>query len=144
MSSEMLNTLREETFAISRFLAKFAKVCSREIFVIYKSRKLFSRKNKSFRLAKVKKSKVYKKTKSQSSWTRARKPMKLICLSMLKPLHAGITDAIFLGSKPPIDQFHDIERQIGYLRVEADDEGDESDWEFDNRNAFDAFEENMD
>ena len=32
-------TLTEETFAISRFLAKFAKVCSREIFVIYESRK---------------------------------------------------------------------------------------------------------
>ena len=42
-------TLKEETFAISRFLGKFAKVCSREIFVIYKSRK--------FILAKVKKSK---------------------------------------------------------------------------------------
>ena len=40
---------------------------------------------------------------------------------------AGITDAICLGSKPPIDPFHDIERQIGYLRVKADDEGDESD-----------------
>ena len=40
---------------------------------------------------------------------------------------AGITDAICLWSKPPIDPFHDIERQIGYLRVEADDEGDESD-----------------
>ena len=35
---------------------------------------------------------------------------------------AGITDAAFLGSKPPIDPFHDIEL---YLRVEADDEGDE-------------------
>ena len=34
-----MNTLRGESFAISRFLAKFAKVCSREIFVIYKSRK---------------------------------------------------------------------------------------------------------
>ena len=71
---------------------------------------------------------------------------------MLKPLHAGrvvefynemssakgkkiiesgwrtvgITDAICLRSKPPIDPFHDIERQIGYLRVKADDEGDES------------------
>ena len=32
-------TFAEETFVISRFLAKFAKVCSREIFVIYKSRK---------------------------------------------------------------------------------------------------------
>ena len=31
----------EESFAISRFLAQFAKVCSREIFVIYKSRKFF-------------------------------------------------------------------------------------------------------
>ena len=39
---------------------------------------------------------------------------------------AGITDAICIGSKPPIDPFHDIERQIGYLRVKADDEGDES------------------
>ena len=29
----------EESFAISRFLAQFAKVCSREIFVIYKSPK---------------------------------------------------------------------------------------------------------
>ena len=38
---------------------------------------------------------------------------------------AGKTDAICLGSKPPIDRFHDIERQIGYLLVEADDEGDE-------------------
>ena len=42
---KLFNTLREETtfadesFAISRFLAQFAKVCSREIFVIYKSRK---------------------------------------------------------------------------------------------------------
>ena len=39
-----INTLKEETFAeesfaILRFLAKFAKVCSREIFVIYKLRK---------------------------------------------------------------------------------------------------------
>ena len=51
-------TFAEETFAISRFLAQFAKVCSREIFVIYKPRNLFSRKKKkSFRLAKVKKSK---------------------------------------------------------------------------------------
>ena len=51
-------TLKEETFAISRFLAQFAKVCSREIFVIYKSRKfILAKKNKSFRLAKVKKSK---------------------------------------------------------------------------------------
>ena len=40
---------------------------------------------------------------------------------------AGITDAICLGTKPLIDPFHAIERQIGYLRVEADDEGDESD-----------------
>ena len=37
---------------------------------------------------------------------------------------AGITDAICLGTKPPIDPFHDIERQIEYLRVEADDESD--------------------
>ena len=36
--NEKYTTLREETF-VSRFLAKFAKVCSREIFVIYKSRK---------------------------------------------------------------------------------------------------------
>ena len=34
-----LITLKEETFAISRFLAQFAKVYSREIFVIYISRK---------------------------------------------------------------------------------------------------------
>ena len=40
---------------------------------------------------------------------------------------AGITDAICLGSKPPIDPFHDIERQIWYVRVEADNEGDEGD-----------------
>ena len=32
-------TLREESFAILQFLAQFAKVCSRETFVIYKSRK---------------------------------------------------------------------------------------------------------
>ena len=32
-------TFAEETFAISRFFAEFAKVCSGEIFVIYKSRK---------------------------------------------------------------------------------------------------------
>ena len=57
---------------------------------------------------------------------------------------SGIADAFCLGTKPPIDPFHDIERQIGYLRVEVDDEGEESDWEFDSRNAFDAFEENMD
>ena len=39
-------------------LAKFAKVCSREIFVNYKSRKfILARKKKSFRLAKVKKPK---------------------------------------------------------------------------------------
>ena len=50
-------TFAEETFAISRFLAKFAKVCSREIFVIYKSRKFILAKKKSFRLAKVKKPK---------------------------------------------------------------------------------------
>ena len=42
---------------------------------------------------------------------------------------AGITDAICLGNKPPIDPFHDIESAHRYLRVEADsdDEGDESD-----------------
>ena len=40
---------------------------------------------------------------------------------------AGITNAVCLWSKPPIDLFHDIERQIGYFRVEEDDEGDESD-----------------
>ena len=82
-----------------------------------------------------------------------RKPLMLIRLSMLKPLHVGwvvefynemssakgkkssnlggeqleIADAICLGSKPPIDPFHDIERQIWYLRVEADNEGDEGD-----------------
>ena len=40
-------TLSEETFAISQFLAKFAKVCSREIFLIYKSRKfILARKKK--------------------------------------------------------------------------------------------------
>ena len=40
----------------------------------------------------------------------------------------GITDAICVGSKPPIDPIHEIVRQTGgYLRVEADDEGDESD-----------------
>ena len=44
--SEMI-TLKEETFAISRFLAKFAKVCSRrEIFVNYKSRKFILAKKK--------------------------------------------------------------------------------------------------
>ena len=32
-------TLKEESFAISRFLAQFAKVCSHEMLVIYKSRK---------------------------------------------------------------------------------------------------------
>ena len=41
-------TFAEETFAISRFLAKFAKVCSREIFVIYKSRKFILAKKKEF------------------------------------------------------------------------------------------------
>ena len=46
---------------------------------------------------------------------------------------AGITDAICLVSNDP---FHDIGRQIGYLGVEADDEGDESDREFNNRNTF--------
>ena len=40
---------------------------------------------------------------------------------------AGITDTICLGSKPPIDPFNDIERQIGYLHVKADDECDKSD-----------------
>ena len=50
-------TFAEGTFAISRFLAKFAKVCSREIFVIYKSQKFILAKKKSFRLAKVKKPK---------------------------------------------------------------------------------------
>ena len=39
-------TFPEETFAISRFSAKFAKVCSREIFVIYKSRKFILAKKK--------------------------------------------------------------------------------------------------
>ena len=37
---------------------------------------------------------------------------------------AGITDVICLGSKPPIAPFHNIERRIGYLHVEADDESD--------------------
>ena len=44
-----MNTLREETFAISRFLAKYLLFINREVY----SRE----KNKSFRLAKVKKSK---------------------------------------------------------------------------------------
>ena len=41
-------TFAEETFAISRFLAKFAKVCSREIFVNYKSRKFILAGKKEF------------------------------------------------------------------------------------------------
>ena len=41
-------TFAEETFAISRFLAKFAKVCSREIFVNYKSRKFILAEKKKF------------------------------------------------------------------------------------------------
>ena len=45
---ESPHTLKEETFAISRFLPKFAKVCSREIFVIYKSRKFILAKKKEF------------------------------------------------------------------------------------------------
>ena len=52
------STLKEETFAISRCLAQFAKFCSREMFVSYKSGKfILAKKNKSFRLGKVKKSK---------------------------------------------------------------------------------------
>ena len=39
MNTLRTETLAEESFAISRFLAQFTKVCSREIFVIYKSRK---------------------------------------------------------------------------------------------------------
>ena len=41
----MEETFVEETFAILRFLAKFGKVCSREIFVTYKSRKFILAKN---------------------------------------------------------------------------------------------------
>ena len=39
LNKSISHTFAEETFVISRFLVKFAKVCSREIFVIYKSRK---------------------------------------------------------------------------------------------------------
>ena len=39
MNTLRTETLAEESLAISRFLAQFAKVCSRKIFVIYKSRK---------------------------------------------------------------------------------------------------------
>ena len=39
-------TLKEETFAILGFLAKFVKVCSREIFVIYKPQKFILAKKK--------------------------------------------------------------------------------------------------
>ena len=47
--AQIVVTLKEETFAISRFLAKFAKVCSSEIFVKYKSRKfILARKKKEF------------------------------------------------------------------------------------------------
>ena len=52
MNTLKQETFAEETFAISRFLAKFAKVCSREIFFIYKSQKFILAKKKSFRLAK--------------------------------------------------------------------------------------------
>ena len=45
-------TFAEETFAISRFLAKFAKY-----LLSINRESLFSRKKKSFRLAKVKKPK---------------------------------------------------------------------------------------
>ena len=51
---------RGRKFAISRFLAQFAKVCSREIFVIYKSRKfIFAKKNKSFASRKSRNLKIY-------------------------------------------------------------------------------------
>ena len=46
--SSLSDTLKEETFAISRFLAKLAKVCSREIFVNYKSRKFILAKKEEF------------------------------------------------------------------------------------------------
>ena len=53
-------TFAEETFAISRFLAKFAKVCSREIFVIYKSRKfILARKKKVLDSRKSRNLKIY-------------------------------------------------------------------------------------
>ena len=41
-----MDTLKEETFAISRFLAKFAKVCYCKIFVIYKLRKFILAKKR--------------------------------------------------------------------------------------------------
>ena len=46
LSEDCCSTLKEETFAISRFLEKFAKVCSRKIFVFYKSRKFILAKKK--------------------------------------------------------------------------------------------------
>ena len=75
--------MAEESFVISRFLAKFSKVCSRKIFVIYKSRK-----KKSFKLAKVKKSKN-QITKQLDQGAKTDEVNVKLRLSMLKPLHVG-------------------------------------------------------
>ena len=62
MNTLRTETLAEESFAISRFLAEFAKVYSREIFVIYKSRKFILAKK--IRALDSQKSRNLKKSKS--------------------------------------------------------------------------------